>query len=337
MRFLRWFIVAAALGFGLMIGLVIVVNPRGEFPGDRFPQPEPNYRALKLANLERYALTHHAEGVILGSSRAAKLDPDDLRRRYDIEFFNMSVLGADAEDYLATWRLFVRREGLPRILLIGLDADAFARGGRSVQFSHNLLFLSAFSGTSPGRLKRVRHTLRTIRQAVNLDYLHDVARGLWGTVAPPETRFEFRPDGVLMYPKFDRLRAAGELELARVVSRCVAKFVTRSLTVDSARFAALRRVLEEARAGHTRVIIWLTPFHPALARALAGDSLRREQLASIRELAQSLVSEYGVELHDLSELDSYGGDAGDWYDCVHFGRENARRIEAALAPEASRP
>jgi hypothetical protein len=335
MKFLRWFLLSAALGIALLLALFMVVNPRGEFPGARFPQPQPNFRAIKLATLDQYALAHHADGVILGSSRAAKLDPEDLRRRYGLEFFNMSVLGADAEDYLATWRLFVRREGVPRMLLIGLDVDAFAKGGRSVQFSHNLTFLSAFNGTTPTPIKRVRHTARVMMEAVNLDYLHDVGLGLWGAVRRPEQKFGFRPDGVLMYPRSDRLRAAGELDLPRVVTACVANFMDKSLAVDPARFAALKRVLQEARAGHTRVIIWLTPFHPELAAALAQDSLHRNLLASFRELAHGLESQYGVEVHDLSNMNSFDGDPADWYDCVHFGRENARRIEAALARKTS--
>jgi hypothetical protein len=287
--------------------------------------------------LNAYAATHHADGVILGSSRAAKLDPEDLSRRYGFDFFNMAVLGANAEDYLATWRLFVQREGPAKIVFVGLDIHAFGANDIDAGLANNLTFLSAFNGTRPSRLKRVRHTLRVVKSALNPEYLYDAGLALRGAISPPQVRFVFRSDGVLEYREWDRLVAAGEFDRRRSIDECSARFRRRLLPVDPGRLKAVERMLREAKASHTRVIVWLTPFHPTLYAAMENDPRERRLLTAFRAIGERLATEYGVEVVDLSRIDSYQGDPDDWYDCLHFGRENARRIEAALANKVATP
>jgi lysophospholipase L1-like esterase len=337
MGFLRWFVVSAAIGFLLLIGLLILINPHGEFGGERFPQPSPDYHAIKLRILNEYAATRHADGVILGSSRSGKLDPEDLKRRYGFDFFSMTVLGADAEDYLATWRLFVRREGPPKIVFLGLDNHAFGANDIGGQFVNNLTYVSAFNGTEPTRLKRIRHTLRLVKKAVNPEYLYDAGLAVWGAISPPNVRFVFRDDGYLEYREWDRLVAAGEFDRRRSIDECSARFRRRLLPVDPGRLKAVEGMLREAKASHTRVIVWLTPFHPTLYAAMENDPRERRLLTAFRAIGERLATEYGVEVVDFSRIESYQGDPDDWYDCLHFGRENARRIEAALANKVATP
>ncbi|MEO8224503.1 MAG: hypothetical protein ABI661_06835, partial [Gammaproteobacteria bacterium] len=240
-------------------------------------------------------------------------------------------LGADAEDYLATWRLFVERQGAPKLLLVGLDMDAFAKDDRSVQFSHTLPFLSAYNGTRPSRLKWIRHTLRMVQGAISAGYVKDAAVAFWSFFSPPEVRFAFRPDGVLLYPKADREMAVPGTNRQPAIDQCTASYTKRLAAVDPARWSAVERVIREANAAHTRVILWITPLHPTLLQAIESDSVDAALLRAFHSLADSMSRRAHVDLVDLSRPESWGGDPGDWYDCVHFRRENARRIEAAIA------
>ena len=55
--------------------LVTIVNPYGQFPGERFPRVSPNTRGLKLKLLEQYQQSGPVAALIMGSSRSMKLSP----------------------------------------------------------------------------------------------------------------------------------------------------------------------------------------------------------------------------------------------------------------------
>src|ERR1700730_11363663 len=55
--------------------LVTIVNPYGQFPGERFPRMSPNSRGLKLNLLEQYQRSGPVTVLIMGSSRSMRLSP----------------------------------------------------------------------------------------------------------------------------------------------------------------------------------------------------------------------------------------------------------------------
>src|SRR5208282_4593410 len=55
--------------------LVTIVNPYGQFPGERFPRVSPNTRGLKLKLLEQYQQSGPTAVLIMGSSRLMKISP----------------------------------------------------------------------------------------------------------------------------------------------------------------------------------------------------------------------------------------------------------------------
>jgi hypothetical protein len=322
----RRILLGLAVGFIALVVALVVVNPWGAFPGHRFAQPKPNYRMEKLRLLDAYLVSHHPDAIIMGGSRAAKVDPDDLRQFTGLEFFSMTVLGADAEDYLATWRLFLARHSAPKVVVVGLDADAFGEFDMS-EFKRDLDYIAAYEGTTPTPSRRLRHELTLLRATLTASYIADAGQSLWSIVRPPNVRFVFRADGVLEYPYWDRQIAAGTYKK----DRCPDAFAKAFKPLDTARLRPLERMLQEAKDKGTRVVLWISPIHPNYLHSLAGNPRKQHLEDVFGETIAHLGSTYGAATVDFTRLESSGADPGDWYDCVHFGHVNARWIARTLA------
>src|SRR5438128_1064149 len=86
------------------LALVRVVDPRGEFRTGLFPRVTADARRDKMELFLRLQHRMPIEGLVLGSSRSMKLRPSTLKKETGLSFFNYSVEGAKAEDYLAIFR-----------------------------------------------------------------------------------------------------------------------------------------------------------------------------------------------------------------------------------------
>ncbi|MCA9266496.1 MAG: hypothetical protein KDA60_21700, partial [Planctomycetales bacterium] len=119
------FLTFLACGMTGVAGLNLVVNPFAEYPLHIFEPAVKTSRAEKLQLWQQ--LEPPAEGLILGSSRVMKLEPDYLTDQTGYRFFNAGVNYALPEDHLAMLRYFSQRSGhAPRMVVLGLDVASFS-------------------------------------------------------------------------------------------------------------------------------------------------------------------------------------------------------------------
>jgi len=102
------------------------------------------------------------------------------------------------------------------------------------------------------------------------------------------------------------------------------------ITLAPERTHAIEQMVSEATRAGSRVILFVTPAHPTLMRALdASPAIRANDARAFRFL-DSLKARFGITVLDFERIDSYQGNPSDWYDCVHVRDAEAGRLISAL-------
>lgn len=305
------------------------INPRGEFPWQPV-QPisseDPAYKKWLLGRLDE-----PPETLILGSSRSQKVAPADVEAASGRTAFNFALADAYPEDALAVYRGVTGpggAAGQPAEVIVGLDLNRLEpreEGSRRTRAAFGPLH---GDGASAGDwLEAFGHayTELYVRQAGGA-----VLQELGWT---PEGLVEFDPDGLAHYRPWERQQAAGTFDQDREIGRFLGdRSGYRSFRgLDEGHVAAVRQLVDEARADGATVRVWLTPVHPRLEASYreANATGYDESLAAARDLLRSLCRD-GVHAHDYSDLASFGGRPEWFYDGSHMMRENTRAVVEAL-------
>jgi hypothetical protein len=335
MSFIRWF-VAAVLGLALAYAaLVTVVNPRREFGPTLFPEVIPNSRGMKVAYFEAYNRTTPVQGLILGSSTSMQLDPATFDRLTGQRFFNFAVFAGRPEDELAIYRLLRQRGISLRKIILGVDVQAFDPNlPLAGDFSDNIDLRSSLQGTRATPLDQAKEVGADYKHAMSFSYALDILTSLKVALRPRLPEHAFDPNGRIHSPLWDKERAAGTFDLGGMVDRCTKGVVQVTTTydhLDTARVRQLDDLLTEIRRDSVALVVWLPPFHPRLAEAIAQSPQAPANAERAKEAIEEMARRHGVPLVDLSLISSFSGDTTHWYDCIHYGPDDADRIAALLA------
>lgn len=345
MRFLAAFL-AAMLALALLyLGLVRLVDPRGEFGTGLFPVVELDARAEKMRLFEAYLATGTPDGLVLGSSRAMKLSPSRLEAATGRRFFNFAVDNARAEDDLAIYRWVRQQHVAVKLLVIGLDVEALhpedqpepglTRNDALMQAlgpGGQALGLQAATVPGAGAVRR----LKAAKATFTVEYLSNVLRAVRLSRQPASRRvprMEFERDGYLRYPLWERERAAGTFRFDQDLERCLAKYLARFQgmhELSARRQADLRQLIGEAQADGAQVLVFLTTLHPLTARYLEAHTSYAAVRAATAAYQEQMAGQ-GVAAYDFSRPESYEGVPSGWYDCAHIDEANADRVAVALA------
>jgi len=332
MAIIRTFLLALAALALLYAFVVQTVDPRGDFNRRPTAGVILDAQAEKVKSFAAYAARGPVDGLILGSSRSMKIDPQALQAETGLRFFNFAIEGARAEDYLALYR-WVRAQGArPRVILIGLDIEALHSDNRPES-------RQPLPGTAPANTgdpsERFSRWLARERKIFGASYLGDAIRAVaflpWSSRLP---YYAFGPDGYLRYPQFEAQRARGTFNLDRRIADCLTLYLERfqDMTgLSPGRRAAFEELVRETRSDNARVVIWLTTLHPRTVDYLARRTRYAELLAQVGAYAAGLACEPTVRVLDLSSGERYGATASGWYDCGHIDEDNAARVTALLA------
>ncbi len=347
MRFLAVFLAAAAALAGVYAGIARWVDPRGEFGSGVFPVVESDARAEKMRLFRAYAAEAAPAGLILGSSRAMKVQPRTLERATGQRFFNFAVDNARAEDYLAIYR-WVRGQGVrPKLLVVGLDVEALHDDDRAeASLLHDGALMATLGSAGPAergllapfRGSAAARLAKQYKATFTVEYLNDVVTAVRLLLFPqsrPLPLMEFEPDGYLRYRRWERERAAGRFRFDQDLERCLTKSLGRfeaMKRLSGRRRAYVQELADEARAEGARVVVWITTLHPLTTRYLETRTGYAALLEATREDLRSLASE-GVAGFDFSRPEVYEGTESGFYDCLHIDETNADRVMAALGPE----
>lgn len=335
MKFLGLF-VACVLGLALTYAAVItVVNPRREFGPTLFPEVIPNSRGMKIAYYGAYNRAAPVHGLILGSSTSMQLSPATFDSLTGERYFNFAVFAGRPEDELAIYRL-LRRQGAPiRQVIIGVDVQVFDPNlPIAGDFNDNIDLRSSLAGTNPTSLDRLVEAGTEYKNAMSFSYALDILTSLKVAVRPTLPEHAFDPNGRIHSPLWDSQRAAGKFDLAGMVDRCSSGVLKGAVAydhLDTTRVRQLGELLTEIQQDSVALTLWLPPFHPRLAEAIAQSPEAAANAERARQAVVDLARSHDVRLVDLSLISSFAGDTAHWYDCIHYGPDDADRIAALLA------
>ncbi|BDP43388.1 hypothetical protein DAETH_33570 (plasmid) [Deinococcus aetherius] len=321
-------------------GLLWYVDPHGQFGGGRFPTVTLDARRQKMDFFRAYQRQAPVQGLILGSSRSMKLDPEVFSEKTGLRFFNFTVDAAKAEDYLAIYR-WAKAQGAPiRRVMLGLDVEALHNDDQFFpNFRTNAELRGMLNRDQGGAaLVGLSANASRVKDMFTVDFLRDTFKVV-AARARSENRvpfMQFTANGYLHYPGREQQRAAGTFDLTREVNACLPGYLTtyggmRSLSPR--RWGYLETLVREVQSDGGQVEIWISPLHPATTRLLASQTRYTRLLAETRAALQDLGRRTGVTVRDYASPERFGSNAQDWYDCAHIDNRGAELLSSRLLGE----
>jgi len=317
-----------------------VVNPLDLYTLHVF---EPMVRSSRVSKIRavRELGAPGPSAIVLGSSRAMQIAPAMITAGTGLPAFNFATDSARAEDYYADLRWLVEDAGLaPKLLIIGADVEAFHNQAPpderllAIPALSRYLYGGELAQSRVDRLRRLVSYQQTQLTALSL------ARTAWraGLRATGRRRggdpvhSHFAADGYLRYDDWERERQEGRFTLEEHVQSSVPEYRGRFegfTALSDLRRDYFHALLVYAEARHITVVIYLTPLHPAVIRALEplGYADRRlEVTAFLAAEAQGA----GATYFDFSTIDRFEGDPNAFWDGGHVDDVNSGRITARL-------
>ena len=321
--FVRHFL-ALLIGVLVLIGLLnYFVNPTGLHAPKLLPTVNWNVRATKTELLQH--AQPKPEALILGSSRAMKIQPALVQQLTGLATFNATVEGAMTEDDYVMLRYACERAGAqPKLLIIGVDVEAFHNARPS---NVALLISDELSELAPGgtRLSEWKKFTRL--------YSWEETKLTWRSlrhvvIGYPTTWNRFDADGYLHYLLYEKERAAGNYPLQRRIDAFADDYSTRFTgytQLSPERVEYLHDIMDYARQRHMRVILFLTTLHPRVIQVVESKGYE-QRYAEVKQLLEQMKQQYGSEVFDFSTVDKFGGQNDWFYDGAHIDERNADLI-----------
>jgi hypothetical protein len=336
-RFLGTFLLTAGLMAFLYGAAMRLIDPRVEFGTGLIPGVGMNSRVQKVPLFEKFNAAHRTGGLLLGSSRAMRLDPAQWEADLHEPVFNFGVEYARAEDYLAIYRWVRRQAGPPRYLVLGLDVDALDNNDLpDKRFANSEEFKHLADEAAPGWWERAADAAGAYHQTFTASYAWDALRCVKRAVRRYEVdrpRTELRADGSLSYIAAEAERARGTFSLKFELTLSCKEYLLRfeDMTgLSERRQRYVETLIDEARRDGATVKVWLTPLHPRVTEALAAATKYPQLLAQTRDFLRHLGADCGAEVYDFSEPALFGGSLTGWYDGSHMDGANAALVTAAM-------
>lgn len=258
--------------------------------------------------------------LVLGSSRAMRVDPAQLRSALRLRTFNAAVSSGTVPDAYAFLRFARRRypAASPAVLWF-LDVESMRLPGCHPY----LLSVKRLADCLPKGADR-----RTV----------SLPRGLAAGAAEgaPVVRPRWHRDGLLVSWWHDWQRSRGRTTDAGV------RYHQRQLAAvyrggwpgmsGSAKWYATQIVRQANEMGAAPVVV-LTPYHPRLRGFLAARGWRRAH-RQVRRFLTRLATRFDLRVVDLTGGAVVDGRPGSWYDGVHPRAGQMRRIVRAVIGRA---
>lgn len=341
MSFLRTLLVWLAVFVAVYLSAMRLVDPRGTFRTGVFPATALDSRALKMDLYRAYRARGPATGLVLGSSRSWKIEPDQLSQEFGGRFFNFGVPVAKTEELLAVYRWVRANGGAPKVVVVGVDVEAMDGLEQDPLFERNQELQRFAPGadavSAQGWWRRVLDTVGRYKETLTYRYAADAARSVEvlavrQLLGRPDYRMDnvvFEADGYLRYRRYELERERGTFDLGRETAACLPQYLdkySRATRLSPERMGYLEQLVREVGSDGGRAVLWLTPLPPVTQARVLRDTRYRQLLSEARSFLDGMAERTGVRTLDFSEIASFGGTPSGFYDCAHVDESNAHRI-----------
>jgi hypothetical protein len=319
-RFVIALLVAAFALVGSAATLNVLVDPYGELGTGLIPSGAPRDAGIK-ANLVSH-LSQPPQLVVLGSSRALKIEPQYMRSLTGLRTFNAAIRDATPVDSYAFMRLIHDHfpQSHPHYLWL-LDVEAFRSNGFSPGLRHTpslLRYVKKISNPGVPWSDALPRMLTWQETEDSARLLHAWYTGhLNAGHANRERRLKlFDPDGFFRITDYNWNRSFN-----KYVAWYKAGYP--ALQQQPKQFME-RAIAQMNRWGATPVIV-LTPIHPKLRKVVGpmGWTARHRDLVAY---LHGLQGRLHFQMLDLSDPTVFGGSLKGFYDPVHMRIPNVRRM-----------
>lgn len=341
-RFNIIFLCCWIAAFGVISLLNYLVNPYGEYGTKLFRPLVQTPRNDKVYLLSQ--LSPKPEGVVIGSSRVMRLEPEYLKPVFGYDFFNFGVNSAMPEDYLAILRHYEASRGKPpEMVILGIDiysfTDALPMDSRLMNCPELINNLSELQGSTLEQWKRgIVRNVKLFRENFKYSLLKDSLRTLkmdmWDG-GRAEGHFDFLENGMMVDRLTKQQNAEGTFDLEKEIAFHKNDYARRYAGFESLSrqrcdyFETFLKICEEKQI---KLVIFLTPLHPDLASDLARNTTFTERKKDVVAYLNEQCLKNRIPFYEFSDINSFQGIADEFHDGVHATVMNNRRIINCMVP-----
>lgn len=323
-------LLGAVLAGGLLAvaALNVVANPRAEFPTRAYQPLVADSVAWKVDLLDDFG---KPDVLVVGSSRSMGWPPQVLANGSG---FNFGLFAATPLDLDYVWEHVASSQGVPDVLVIA--ADPFSLQPPAPHYTSKVeesVEASRVAGHGPAWGTLVLRALRSVA----LDYVEDSLRVLrYSHVSGyPPSDVQFDADGLRQRPLTDAEVAAGTYDVESHVLEHAHQTLPKvyglpsrygeQLPIDGGQLEQWEDLFARVRANGTHVVAIMPPIHPLGVAIMSEEPGFQQFQDAMRDL---LVDHCGplFEAFDYTEVATYGGDTGGFYDSFHTDVANGRLI-----------
>jgi hypothetical protein len=336
-RFVVWLLLGVAGLLAAVLALNAIVDPYGTLGTGLFPTVTPQDSSTKVRLLE--ALDKPPQLVVLGSSRAMRIEPSYIAKKTGLRSFNAAVRSGTPLDAWAFANFIHDRfhGAQPRYLWM-LDINAFQY--QSPAIHANLFHTPALSRYFPSG---DQHSLSLsdlwtmLSWQTTRDSLRSVRADIRGV--PPVVKSdrrapgEFTRDGGRAYGDFgDPNVGSGAglgVRIKATAKEAEAEFTKPAFTSEPRSY--FERTLAAMNRWGIRPLLVLTPIHPTLHK-LIGPLGWDERHQQVLDYLDGLKARYRFTVIDMTSTATFGGTPDAFYDGTHMKVPNLRlMLDAVIA------
>lgn len=303
-----------------------VVDPYGLYGSGRLPPYSWNLRQAKVDHL--LGAPAAPQVLLLGSSRAFALRPERIHEGCGLSAYNASVSSGRLIDYIGLLRAAFARADADRLrtVIVQLDLESF---WDDIDIPFELRATPALLRFAAGDPSLMSSAADRLARSVSLSQVADSVRSIRQHYArrPPNLRVD--DDGVVHFASREIAMEDGRYDLRAAIAEEIPyeqELFRQRHGMSELQVERFRTIVNEAAAHRTRLIVWLSPVHPALLDALRPLGWERQHRAVVAQMDALRDSGLEFAFHDLTTIDRFDGRASEFLNATHVTTPAADRI-----------
>lgn len=278
--------------------------------------------------------------IVLGSSRSTKIDKDFFKNK---TFFNHSVTGADLEDYIGIYQLLVKKNTVPKEIIIGVDpwvlSEYKAKPKRWIDLRKEFYTFNKNNFTPQNismafyyyqekyktffYLPHIQYTIERILLTMSARFLNHK------TLYSPTTDSDsFLPvvhaDGSIAESQKIRMKKPEDVTMEIKASKTLCP-TELNRQLSKTKISIFNTFLNALKKQNIKITVWLAPFHPITYTEIQSNPSCNLAI-SVEDYVRDISKKYNASIIGSYNPNHYNLKDGDFYDSIHPKKETVKNI-----------